>query len=169
MRESLALFQAILSLPWFRKVAIILFLNKNDVFKEKILHTDLGISFPNYSGGMNYENALAFITEEYRKLIPAIKRKQFFVHVTDATDTGQIQNVWHDVHKTVINLSLIEAGLDTLNKDDYQDDCKEYYNDKNHEKKKDVNKGLDKNNNKNNDKNNDIRPILDLGFHNVHK
>jgi len=108
LSESLNLFSAILSLPCFRQTPVILFLNKNDLFKDKIVSSDLGVYFPSYSGGLNYKNGLAFITEEYRKLVP---KRRLFVHVTDATDTSHIRVVWNDVHRTILTENLEEIGI----------------------------------------------------------
>ena len=50
MTESLALFEAIVGYPWFRKSSIILFLNKKDLLEEKIMISDLAAYFPDYTG-----------------------------------------------------------------------------------------------------------------------
>ena len=50
MRESLALFEAIVGYPWFKKSSVILFLNKKDLLEEKIMHSDLADYFPDYTG-----------------------------------------------------------------------------------------------------------------------
>lgn len=42
LAESLNLFEGIINLPWFRNAPIILFLNKNDLFTEKIKTVDIG-------------------------------------------------------------------------------------------------------------------------------
>merc|ERR1712167_297393 len=57
MQESLNLFEGILSLVWFRETPIILFLNKNDVFKKKIKHIELGRFFNDYYGGFEEKAA----------------------------------------------------------------------------------------------------------------
>ena len=50
MRESLALFEAIIGYPWFKKSSVILFLNKKDLLEDKIMHSDLADFFPDYTG-----------------------------------------------------------------------------------------------------------------------
>ncbi len=50
MRESLALFEAIVGYPWFKKSSVILFLNKKDLLEDKIMHSDLADYFPDYTG-----------------------------------------------------------------------------------------------------------------------
>jgi hypothetical protein len=48
--ESLLLFDEICNSPWFAETAFILFLNKVDLFKEKIKTVDLKGTFPSYNG-----------------------------------------------------------------------------------------------------------------------
>ena len=50
MRESLLLFDEICNSHWFRNTTFILFLNKTDLFKEKIQRVDLKVCFDNYTG-----------------------------------------------------------------------------------------------------------------------
>ncbi len=55
MDESLKLFSSVCNVRWFTHAALILFLNKKDVFAEKIKHRPLENYFPGYKGGNNYE------------------------------------------------------------------------------------------------------------------
>lgn len=50
MHESLHLFNSICNHKFFAATSIILFLNKKDLFEEKIVHSPLTICFPEYSG-----------------------------------------------------------------------------------------------------------------------
>ena len=50
MKESLTLFDDIVNSPWFKNTPIILFLNKSDLFKEKIKRVNLSTCFENYKG-----------------------------------------------------------------------------------------------------------------------
>jgi len=108
--DSLALFEAIVNLPWFKDTSIILFLNKEDLFREKIRSIDLGTFLPSYHGGCNYENALNFIQGEYLRRVHS-KTKRVFVHVTQATNTKNIVFVWKDVTKILITKRLTTLGL----------------------------------------------------------
>lgn len=92
LKESLDLFQGIINLPWFRDTHVILFLNKDDLFRKKIATIDIGIYYPSYTGGCDYEAGLEFIREEYLDRNPNVK-KQIYVHVTDATNTENISFV----------------------------------------------------------------------------
>jgi len=50
MHESILLFDEICNSSWFQNTSIILFLNKEDLFRDKITKVDLKICFPNYDG-----------------------------------------------------------------------------------------------------------------------
>ena len=50
MQESLKLFDSICNNKWFGDTSIILFLNKKDLFEEKILRSALTICFNEYAG-----------------------------------------------------------------------------------------------------------------------
>lgn len=50
MEESMALFQTIITYQWFRRTSVILFLNKIDLLKEKIMYSHLDDYFPDFDG-----------------------------------------------------------------------------------------------------------------------
>ena len=50
MVESMKLFDSICNNKWFTETSIILFLNKKDLFEEKIKRSPLTICFPEYPG-----------------------------------------------------------------------------------------------------------------------
>lgn len=50
MQEALTLFDSICNSRWFVKTSIILFLNKIDLFAEKLPYSPLGNYFPDFTG-----------------------------------------------------------------------------------------------------------------------
>ena len=50
MLESLALFDNIVNYEWFVETSMILFLNKTDLFDEKIRYSKFSDYFPEYDG-----------------------------------------------------------------------------------------------------------------------
>lgn len=50
MQESLKLFNETCNNKWLIETSMILFLNKSDIFAEKIKHVDLNVCFPEYQG-----------------------------------------------------------------------------------------------------------------------
>lgn len=53
MIESMKLFDSICNSKWFVETSIILFLNKKDLFEEKIPRSPLTICFPEYTGKLS--------------------------------------------------------------------------------------------------------------------
>lgn len=117
MKESLTLFEEAANSKWFRDSAIILFLNKTDLLKEKLqAGVDPSVTFPEYSGGADYNKAVQFIEQQYRKRVRARlggsqQTKELYVFHTCATDTKMVKNVLNSVTDTLLHESVEEAGL----------------------------------------------------------
>lgn len=52
MAEALTLFDSICNSRWFVKTSMILFLNKIDLFKDKLPKSPMGKYFPDYTGNL---------------------------------------------------------------------------------------------------------------------
>lgn len=125
MDEALLLFEEICKCKWFRDTSIILFLNKKDVFEEKIKRVPISKwhkmsklkSVEPYTGPPNdYRRGCDY----WMKLFKARGRRggpkasalnQIYAHVTCATDTNNIRHVMRSVQDIVIARSLIEDGV----------------------------------------------------------
>uniref|UniRef100_A0A803KJN9 G protein subunit alpha o1 n=1 Tax=Xenopus tropicalis TaxID=8364 RepID=A0A803KJN9_XENTR len=90
MHESLKLFDSICNNKWFTDTSIILFLNKKDIFQEKIKSSPLTICFPDYTGPNSFTEAVAHIQHQYESRNKS-QTKEIYTHVTCATDTQNIQ------------------------------------------------------------------------------
>lgn len=104
--ESLMLFDEICNSPWFRETAFILFLNKIDLFREKIQSVDLNVCFPNYTGGCNFEAASEFLKNRF--LEQNTSPHVIFVHYTCAISTENIEFVFKCVRETLLKNILSE-------------------------------------------------------------
>jgi len=104
MTEALALYDDISNSEWFHETAVILFLNKKDLFKEKIAVVPLKNYFPAYKGD-TYEEAAEFVTGLFRDRNHQF-HKDFYFHITCATDTNQIRDVFNDVKDIIIKRVL---------------------------------------------------------------
>ena len=107
MQEALTLFDSICNSRWFVKTSIvrvlslvisffnispqILFLNKIDLFAEKLPRSPLGDYFPDYNGGDNYDSACDYLLHRFVSLNQSAATKQIYAHYTCATDTQQIK------------------------------------------------------------------------------
>lgn len=110
MHESIMLFEEICNCQWFNETAIILFLNKKDLFEEKIQRVDLNVCFPEYQGGKNYKAGAQFLKEKFIGL-NRNKNKQIYAHITCATDTENIRFVFSAVRDIVLRISLRRSGM----------------------------------------------------------
>ena len=136
MRESLALFENIISYPWFLEASIILFLNKTDLFHEKITRSDLAKHFPAYKGlfslqkchysfvvtllftsspsigpASDPDSAKQFLLQLFLSVNPDPENKRIFSHFTQATDTENIKRVFQDVREHVLEENLKDYNL----------------------------------------------------------
>jgi guanine nucleotide-binding protein G(i) subunit alpha len=111
MHESMKLFESICNNKWFTDTSIILFLNKIDLFKEKLKTSPLTISFPDYKGSQNFEEAAEFIEMKFLQLNVSPDHKQIYTHLTCATDTENIKFVFAACTDIIIKKSLQQIGL----------------------------------------------------------
>jgi len=110
MHESLKLFKEICNSKWFLNTSMILFLNKKDLFAEKITKVDLNVCFPDYKGGKNYDNSIKFITKKFLEQNET-RDKLVYNHVTCATDTDNVRVVFSAVKDIVLQQALRDTGL----------------------------------------------------------
>lgn len=92
---------------------MILFLNKVDLFRDKIMNSDrhLRLYFPQYSGpDRDLDSAAKFIQKEFMER-NLNKSKIIFPHFTTATDTSNITVVMKVVLDTIIRENLEAANL----------------------------------------------------------
>jgi guanine nucleotide-binding protein G(i) subunit alpha len=111
MQEALTLFDSICNSRWFVKTSIILFLNKIDLFAEKLPVSPLGDYFPEYTGGNSYDAACDYLLHRFVSLNQSAATKQIYAHYTCATDTNQIKFVLSAIQDILLQLHLRECGL----------------------------------------------------------
>lgn len=110
VHESMKLFDSICNNKWFRKTSIILFLNKKDIFQEKITKSPLSVCFPEYTGPDTFLEAVAYIKSQYESKNRS-HDKEVYTHETCATDTNNIQFVFDAVTEVIIANNLRGCGL----------------------------------------------------------
>lgn len=110
IQEALTLFDSICNSRWFLKTSIILFLNKIDLFKEKIRKVPLEDTFPSYRGGPDFDAGCKFIADIFTRLNKSDK-KSIYPHLTCGTDTTQIKFVMNAVNLIIRDKLLREASL----------------------------------------------------------
>jgi len=111
MHDSISLFEEICNLRWFATTAMILFLNKSDLFAEKIQKYPLTVCFESYDEDNSFETGIAYIKLQFESKNQRPREKPIYSHITCATDKNQVQRVFHDVQHVVINNMLQQGGL----------------------------------------------------------
>uniref|UniRef100_A0A0K0F2N3 Guanine nucleotide-binding protein G(i) subunit alpha-1 (inferred by orthology to a human protein) n=1 Tax=Strongyloides venezuelensis TaxID=75913 RepID=A0A0K0F2N3_STRVS len=112
MAESMRLFDSISNNRWFYDTSIILFLNKKDIFEEKIKRSPLTKCFPEYKGSNTYEEAAAYIQLQFENITKRKdSHKETYTHFTCATDTNNVRFVFDAVTDIVMNDNLRQCGL----------------------------------------------------------
>ena len=95
-----------MSLTWFKSSSIILFLNKTDLFKEKISEKSVSDYFPDYTGASNdCKAASEYFANKFRSL-NRTEDREIYVHFTNATDTNLLKLTMKSVQDTIIQSNL---------------------------------------------------------------
>jgi GTPase SAR1 family protein len=110
MHESLQLFKELCNTKWFNATSFILFLNKKDIFEEKIKRVPLTVCFPDYSGPQTFDDGTRFIRDKFLELNEN-KNKTIYAHLTCATDTDNIVVVFNAVRDIILNKTLVKIGV----------------------------------------------------------
>ena len=108
--ESMKIFQEVTT-KWFPETTIILFLNKRDLFAEKIGTSPLKNTFPDYDGPNVFQPACDFMRDKFLQLDPNPQLNRVYPHITCATDTDSIRVVFVAVQETLIKSNLAAVGL----------------------------------------------------------
>lgn len=110
MTESLQLFGEICNSRWFDETAIILFLNKEDLFRNKLKYSPLTVAFPEYTGANEYDEASQFIKNQFLSKCNN-PNKSIYPHFTTATNTENITIVFAAVRDIVLQTALAKHGI----------------------------------------------------------
>ncbi|XP_046990505.1 guanine nucleotide-binding protein G(o) subunit alpha-like [Schistocerca americana] len=111
--ESLTLFSQIVNNCFFREASFVLFLNKFDLFREKILYSGrhLRLYCPDYRGP-DYDVDRGALFIQHKFLIQnRSPTKIIYPHFTTATDTSNVQVVFQVVVDTVVKENLRHVTL----------------------------------------------------------
>lgn len=111
MHEALSLFDEICNSKWFKNTSMILFLNKRDLFEEKIKTVDINVAFPEYTGGCDYKKALDYIKAAFSAKNRAGDSKQLYIKETCATDTENVKVVFKAVKDIILQDNLRSGGI----------------------------------------------------------
>lgn len=108
MHEALMLFESIANSKYFEKSALILFLNKIDLFREKVQSGKARIRdhFPDYTASdTDVEAGQQFFASKFRNLVRD-PEKDAYVHFTNATDTNLLDKTMKSVQDMIVQRNL---------------------------------------------------------------
>ena len=114
MTEALNLFDEACNLPRFADAHMFLFLNKADLFAEKIKSVPLTTLFPDYQGGDSYEQGVEFIKQQFelRNKNPDMR---IHTHVTWAVNTSSVAAAFNAVKEIVVpKADVKEASVENI-------------------------------------------------------
>ncbi|THH12970.1 hypothetical protein EW146_g7198 [Bondarzewia mesenterica] len=97
MQDTMTIWDSICHSQWFKSTSIILFLNKNDLFESKVLHSDIKNFFPDFDGEPGDARAgREYFKKRFGRLAQKAgrsKEREIYIHITTATDTALLRVV----------------------------------------------------------------------------
>lgn len=112
--ESLQMFSQIVNNRFFKSSAMILFLNKTDLFQDKIRFSGrhLRYYFPDYQGpDCDVDRSARYIQQLFLSKQQRDSKRVVYPHFTCATDTSNVQVVFQSVMDTIIRENLSKVSL----------------------------------------------------------
>ena len=113
MKDTLSLFKKISENKLLKDVAIIVFLNKTDLFKAKLETSPINLHFSEYTGDQQYKNARKFFRRRFEKITDSIvnesggdSSRNVYYHDTTNTDPQLVSFVFKAVSDIVLNMNL---------------------------------------------------------------
>ncbi|KAG7267504.1 hypothetical protein CRUP_008265 [Coryphaenoides rupestris] len=113
LQESLELFTSICNNGMFKNTTLIVFMNKTDLFREKILHSGRHLRFflPSYQGADRDLDAAARHVAGMFTPSSGRRRAPVFHHFTTATDTANVQVVFQVTAAQMLRENLAAVPL----------------------------------------------------------
>lgn len=121
--EAVKLFDEICNSSWFSKTSMILFLNKNDLFIQKLKHSPLRIPGGRYDdfqgpcaqdANADFAECVDAAQKYMTNLFVSRKRdtsREIYAHTTEATDTRQVHVVFNACKDIILRRNLVSSGF----------------------------------------------------------
>eukprot|EP00732_Lithocolla_globosa_P005834 Lithocolla_globosa_v1_NODE_6329_length_1103_cov_7.305344.p1 type:complete len:345 gc:universal NODE_6329_length_1103_cov_7.305344:1041-7(-) len=108
--ESIKLFKETINNEHFKNTPVMLFLNKKDLFEEKLSKYPLSDLFSEFGGGHDYKEACDFMTKRYMEQNQN-RERTIYPHLTCATSTDNITQIWKVVIDIITENALKAVGM----------------------------------------------------------
>jgi len=121
--EAVKLFDEIVNSSWFSKTSMILFLNKNDLFRAKLKNVPFripGVRYDDFQGpyaqdpGADFDVCIEAAHQFITKMFVSRKRdasREIYSHVTEATDTRAVHVVFNACKDIILRRNLVSSGF----------------------------------------------------------
>nr|QUF61610.1 guanine nucleotide-binding protein subunit alpha-1 [Ustilago esculenta] len=111
MQEALMLFDSICNSKWFTRTSMIFFLNKVDVFRQKITYSSIKHYFPDYNGDdQDFNAARSYFKSRFCRLNRS-PTKEIYPSFTNATDVSLLKIVMASVTDIILTNNLRDIVL----------------------------------------------------------
>lgn len=111
MQEALMLFDSICNSKWFTRTSMILFLNKVDVFRQKIAYSSIKQYFPDYDGDdQDFNAGRNYFKTRFCRLNRS-PNKEIYPSFTNATDVSLLKIVMASVTDIILTNNLRDIVL----------------------------------------------------------
>ena len=114
MVEALELFRSVCNNRAFSNTSIMLFLNKKDIFAEKILYSDIATQRPfcDYAGPTkDFDHGVLYFIQKFKDCLIDDEFNDSFIHVTCATDTNNMEFVLDSTRTIIMTDNLKRSGF----------------------------------------------------------
>eukprot|EP00804_Cyclotella_cryptica_P017058 CCRYP_003301-RA/>CCRYP_003301-RA protein AED:0.07 eAED:0.07 QI:319/1/1/1/1/1/3/344/420 len=114
MVEALELFRSVCNNRAFSDTSIMLFLNKKDVFAEKIMYSDIAAQRPfcDYAGPTkDFDHGVLYFIQKFKDCLIDDEFNDSFIHVTCATDTNNMEFVLDSTRTIIMTDNLKKSGF----------------------------------------------------------
>jgi GTPase SAR1 family protein len=117
MTEAVQLFADICNNKYFLKSSLILFMNKRDLFEEKIKTTDIKSQpdFNDFTGVMGspdyYDQGLKYFTKLFTDVNENPDGRIIYTHAVCATDTSNVQIVMNSCKDIILRGNMADSGF----------------------------------------------------------
>mmetsp|Transcript_17009 Transcript_17009/g.48859 ORF Transcript_17009/g.48859 Transcript_17009/m.48859 type:complete len:413 (-) Transcript_17009:837-2075(-) len=114
MVEALELFRSVCNNRAFADTSIMLFLNKKDIFAEKIMSSDIVAQRPfcDYAGpAQDFDHGVLYFIQKFKDCLIDDEFNDSFIHVTCATDTNNMEFVLDSTRTIIMTDNLRRSGF----------------------------------------------------------
>mmetsp|Transcript_21756 Transcript_21756/g.32593 ORF Transcript_21756/g.32593 Transcript_21756/m.32593 type:complete len:428 (+) Transcript_21756:104-1387(+) len=114
MIEALNLFESVVKNAHFADTSIMLFLNKKDIFADKIMFSNIADSdyFNDYAGPeQDFDHGVLYFIQKFEEHLEEDEFSDSFIHVTNATDTTNMEFVLDSSRTIIMAENLRRAGF----------------------------------------------------------